>query len=77
LVPLHRKKDELPLDLEVAKLVASNHLNDVLFQSQSNIYLSSLQVHILFYHGMELPEGNICSPDSVELMTILRTGYLV
>jgi hypothetical protein len=65
----------LPRDSEVATSLAPGQLLGTPLKGEYDVFVGSMNKWILFYDGMTLPQGDICTAECANLMENLGVGY--
>jgi hypothetical protein len=65
----------LPVESEVATPLTAIHLKGTPLEGEEGVFIGSLNKWILFYHGMELPQGDVRTFEDSNLPEALGSGY--
>ena len=65
----------LPRVLEVETSLLSEQLVGTPFEGKNEVFIGSIIKRILFFNGMTLPQGYVCTAECANLMQNLSVGY--
>ena len=65
----------LPRDSKVATSLTTNQLVGTPPKREYEVFVGSMNKWVLFYNGMKLPQGDVCTDECPNLMETLGVGY--